>query len=184
MRSLFYCSLLLLSGTAVYSQTITKTWETNVIAQNSAGICSAPSSINLEYSQNSINNLQNLGIVKVCDNYPQGFKLFVSSDNGGEIRNQGDRRYKFVYQVNGATAGAVGGGDGLDIAARGNGGTIEPVFQPSTNPTLFYTSPNGANCISGQRNGCDVGLQWQITSTDPMPEGSYTDTLRFTITAN
>lgn len=184
MRLLLHSFLLLFSGMSLQTQTITKTWETNLITQNFAGICSAPNSVNLAYSKNSVNNLQNLGIVKICDNYPQGFKLFVSSDNGGELRNQGDARYQFIYQINGTTAGAVGGGDGLDIAAQGNGGTIEPAFQPRTSPTLVYTSPNGANCTRGQRNGCDVGLQWQVISTDPMPEGSYSDTLRFTITAN
>lgn len=176
---------LLSFGIALFAQMATANGQQLIISQNPAEICSAPYAITLEYSQNSINNLQSLGIVNVCGNFtPGGFKLFVASDHGGELRNQSGPSYKFIYQVNGTTAGTIGGGDGIDIAAQGNSGTMAPAFQPSTTPTLLFTSPPAANCDRGQNRGCDVGVQFQITTTDPMPEGRYTDTLRFSVTPN
>ena len=145
-------------------------------------ICGVPAGSSSIYSSPSQipTTVRDLGIIRICTNKGNGFTLRVASTNGGELRTTPTSSYKLEYQVNAykpSTANAV------------DGGSYPNAFKPpsaSLNiPQPLFISP----VLTGQDkcrqvNGCDIGIQWQITGSTSIPAGSYTDTLIYTVTAN
>lgn len=183
------CLLFFLSGAAAQAQSTSGNTEISVTIFPTTGLCRYPLLVEEDYQTGAdiTNILKPVGVLKVCSNYLGGFNISVSSTNGGELRNTTDANYKLDYQINGSTAQVVGGGTGYDIARRGNffgqRGTFTAPFKPSTTPQRMYTSPT-IFCNGFGRDGCDVGVQWRVTSTNSVPEGVYTDTLVYTLAGN
>lgn len=131
--------------------------------------------------------LQNIGVFNICSNQSSGFDVAVSSRNGGELRSVDNPQARGLeYRVNATSAQAVGGGKGLDLPLSGNEignqGAIAAPVKPSTEPVAIYQSP-AVFCNAPDRNGCDVGIQWQLTNQQPVPEGTYADTIIYTLSA-
>ena len=180
LLSLFLC----FGGTvAVKAETTT----ISVTVDPFAEFCRRPSSVSRTYqdSSNIPTTQQRIGILGICAN-TLSFSVEVSSANGGELRTADNNGFKLDYEINGSTAAAVGGGPGRDIYAVGGflpgffgtGDMVTTPFTPTTTPTQIYQSPFLPLCGG---NGCDIGLQWQITSEDPVPAGTYTYTITYTL---
>lgn len=131
--------------------------------------------------------VQNIGVFNICSNQSSGFDVAVSSHNGGELRSVDNPQARGLeYRVNATSAQAVGGGNGLDLPLSGNEtgnqGAIAAPVKPSTEPVAIYQSP-AVFCNAPGRNGCDLGIQWQLTDQQPIPEGTYADTIIYTLSA-
>lgn len=148
--------------------------------------CDLPESANLDFG-NGRNSRQNIGVFNICSNQASGFDVAVSSRNGGELRSVDSPSAPGLgYLINATSAQAVGGGQGLDLALAGNEigsqGAIAAPVKPRTEPVSIYQSP-AVFCNAPGRNGCDVGIQWQLTDQNPVPQGTYADTIIYTLSA-
>jgi hypothetical protein len=138
-----------------------------------------------DYSASLTSTPQPVGILSICSNYGGGFDLSVSSKNDGILVHTEDKNYGFAYEVEGVPASAIPTWDGKDEDLGDNSkATLYGPFQPTQTPQNFVVVNKNVLCITNGagKNGCDVGLQWRITSTEPMPEGTYKDTLTYTLT--
>jgi hypothetical protein len=175
LSNLFGLSILVMAIPLVAS--VAKAQKTTTIAVTidpRSVFCKVPGSTGGTYMSSSQipTNRQDMGSLCVYTNKTQ-FWVYVYSLNGGQLKTASSS-YKFNYQINAKDISSIGG-------------TFAPPFQPSTstNPKLLYTSPK----LTGQdkcrkTGGCDIGVQWQITTTTPVPAGVYTDTIIYTLTAN
>ncbi len=135
-------------------------------------LCDAPSQVQSQLTRSP----QSIGVFNICSNQP-AFNLAVSSLNGGQLRPTTNPNAPALdYQVSATSAQSVGGGQGLDVVKKA------ATVKPSTEPTSLYQSSQ-VFCNAPGQNGCDVGMQWQVTSNTNVPNDVYADTLIYTLSS-
>jgi hypothetical protein len=190
MKSFSRSSLVLASGVALASlvgftstaqaQSLTDSTIITVDVGGILEITSAPDNAGLTLTATEAipSAAQPIGDVNVRSNKKDGFTLTVSSLYDGKLRvntAEATPDYDIPYQVQ-AVASTSSGTNAT--------GTFEAAFAPTTGGVLAFTSDSFKTLNCAPSTGCNVGFEFTITDTTARPEGSYTDTITYTLAAN
>lgn len=174
----------------VLSQAVTSSTTLSVTILGNSNFCGFPNSVNGQYRDL---NLRDVGIISICSN--GFFVVKVNSANNGWLITSPGNGYSISYQIQATATGGTSAG--TDIIGNNWGKYKQGLFTPPTTQTEIFDSKVGNNSPgngppqSGDRftgnactNSCDIKIQWQMTSDSPVPAGTYTDTITYTLSNN
>ena len=159
------------------SQPVTSSTTLSVTILGKSDFCGFPISVSGQYGDLT---LRDVGIISICSN--GFFVINVNSAKGGVMTSPGNS-YSIPYKIKAAATG--GASSGTDVIGNGWGLANTTLFTPPTTQTEIFNSKQGTKFQGNDCPvSCDIKIQWQMTSSSPVPAGTYTDTITYTLSNN